>query len=34
VDVSLAAFYPVLVLAAAIGIGLVNLIRHLGVRSP
>jgi hypothetical protein len=34
VDVSLAAFYPGLVLAAAIGIGLVNLIRHLGVRSP
>jgi hypothetical protein len=34
VDISLTALYPVLVLAAAIGVGLINLIRHLGVRSP
>lgn len=34
VDISLTALYPVLVLAAVIGLGLVNLIRHLGVRSP
>ncbi len=34
VDVSLSGLYPVLVLAAGIGVGLVNLIRHLGVRSP
>ncbi len=34
VDLSLSGFYPVLVLAAAVGVGLVNLIRHLGVRSP
>lgn len=34
VDLSLVGFYPVLVLAAAIGVVLVNLIRHLGVRSP
>lgn len=31
---SLGSFYVVLVLAAAVGVGLVNLIRHLGVRSP
>ena len=34
VDTSLSGLYPVLVLAAALGVGLVNLIRHLGVRSP
>lgn len=34
VDISLSGFYPVLVLAAAVGVGLINLIRHLGVRSP
>ena len=34
VDISLSGFYPVLVLAAAVLVGLVNLIRHLGVRSP
>jgi hypothetical protein len=34
VDISLSGLYPVLALGAAIGVGLVNLIRHLGVRSP
>lgn len=34
VDLSLSSLYPVLVFAAVIGVGLVNLIRHLGVRSP
>lgn len=34
VNVSLAGLYPILVLGAVVGVGLVSLIRHLGVRSP